>query len=81
MPQLSLEKLVHLFSTAPRRLFELKYPAIQVNQHASLSLFLPNQEWTPESFYSKSKNSAFIGKRLTGKPLGIINKDKVFLTT
>ena len=79
VPQLSLEQLVQLFSTAPRKLFDLEIPSIRTNQRASLSLFSPNEEWTPSTFYSKSKNSAFIGKRLTGKPLGIIHKDSLFL--
>lgn len=79
VPQLSIERLVDLFSTAPRRLFDLPEYAIRSGQNASLSLFLPDEEWTPKTFFSKSRNSAFLGKTLTGKPLGIIHKDRVFL--
>jgi dihydroorotase len=79
MPQLSLEQLINLFSTSPRKLFGLPQQTIQLNKQASFSLFLPNEEWTPNNFYSKSKNSAFAGKPLTGKPLGIIHKDSLFL--
>lgn len=80
MPQLSVERLVELFSTSPRNLFGLSMRPIALNEKVSLSLFLPHKEWTPQTFYSKSKNSAFIGKTLTGKPAGIITKDGLFLT-
>ncbi|MDB5205634.1 MAG: dihydroorotase [Flavisolibacter sp.] len=80
MPSLSMERLVELFSTAPRNLFNLSIPTISPNYPASLSLFLPDKEWTPQRFYSKSKNTAFAGKTLTGKPAGIINKDRLFLS-
>jgi len=79
LPLLPLERLVHLLSIAPRKIFGLKQSIIEVGQPAALALFLPNVQWTPASFYSKSKNSAFIGKPLTGKPLGIIHKDSLFL--
>ncbi|GAA4753145.1 dihydroorotase [Flavisolibacter ginsenosidimutans] len=79
VPQLSLERLVDLFSTAPRKIFALPQTSVQAGQLASLSLFLPNAEWMPSTFYSRSKNSAFTGKTLTGKPLGIIHKGGLLL--
>jgi dihydroorotase len=79
VPDLPLENLIALFTSSPRKLFDLPEQTIQVNTPASLCLFLPNAEWTPQVFYSKSKNSPFTGKRLIGKPLGIIHKDKLFL--
>jgi dihydroorotase len=79
MPHLSLERLVDLLSLAPRKLFDLPQYSINVNSPASLTLFLPDQKWVPDTFYSKSKNSPFTGKSLTGKPMGIIHKDSLFL--
>jgi dihydroorotase len=79
LPQLDLERLVQLFSLSPRKLFGLPLPSIQVNGQASLTLFLPNKQWIPETFFSKSKNSPFAGKTLSGQPLGIIHKDSLFL--
>jgi dihydroorotase len=79
IPELSLERLVELFSITPRKIFGLPQPSINVGQKASFSLFLPDGEWTPALFQSKSKNSPFVGKSLRGNPLGIIHKDKLFL--
>lgn len=79
MPNLSLERLVELLSINPRQIFGLLVSSIQLNQPASVALYLPGKTWTPTNLQSKSKNSPFIGKPLTGQPLGIINKDGLFL--
>lgn len=79
VPELSVERLVELFSASPRQLFGLPQPVIEPGQNASLTLFLPDEQWTPERFFSKSKNSAFFGKPLTGKPLGVFHKGGLFL--
>ncbi len=79
LPEISAEQLVNLLSTAPRQIFNLPQPTVTVNAQACLSLFQPDTKWTPENFYSKSKNSPFKNKLLIGKPAGIINKDGLFL--
>lgn len=80
LPQLPLEKLVALFSTAPRKIFDLPAPVIKENEVACLTIFSDNK-WIVNSNNSRSKsaNTAFHGKEFTGKPLGIINKEQVFL--
>jgi dihydroorotase len=78
-PELGLEKTIDLLSNKPRLIFDLSINSITNNSPACLTLFLPEEKWTVENLHSKSKNSPFIGKLLTGKPVGIINKDKVFL--
>ena len=79
MPDLELEKITELFSTRPRLVFDLPAVKIDKDETACMTLFLPDEKWVVENLKSKSKNSPLIGKQLTGKPLGIINKDKVFL--
>ncbi len=79
VPKLRPDKLVQLFSTNARQLFQLNDASIQLNTKATFSLFFPGKKWTVTGFHSKSKNSAFINQELNGQVAGIINKDKVFL--
>jgi dihydroorotase len=80
VPHLSLEQLVALFSTSPRKIFDLPQATVAVGAAARFSLFLPDAHWQPRVSQSRSKNTPFTGRGLTGKPLGIINQDKVFLS-
>ncbi len=81
LPEIAEEKWIELLSINPRKITGLKPLSIKENEIASLTLFQPSTEWVYEekNIRSKSKNSPFIGKKLTGKVLGIINKDLVFL--
>lgn len=81
MAGIAQEKLVTLLSTNPRKLFGKDQLTIQEGNKAVLSLFNPTEKWTvsERDIRSKSKNSAFIGKELTGKAAGIINGDKIVI--
>lgn len=83
LPQLSIEKLVALFAINARKIFELPSCTITKNHEASLTLFQKNSEWmfTKANNYSRSANTPFFHQPLTGKPIGIIAKGKVFLNT
>lgn len=82
LPAVSPEKWVQLLSSNPRKLFGLDNTAIKEGVQARLTLFQPDLEWTVKEtdIKSKSKNSPFIGKTLTGKVAGIINGDIVRLS-
>jgi dihydroorotase len=81
LPDIKLEKWIELLSLNPRRLFGLETISIKEGCKASLTLFDPAKKWTvsEKDIFSKSKNSPFIGKKLTGKPIGIINRDKIVI--
>lgn len=81
LPDLEEARLIQLLSINPRKLLGLSQATIKENEKASLTLFCPGKEWTYEknNINSRSKNSPFIGKKLAGKVIGIINKDQVHL--
>lgn len=82
LPQISVGRLVELFSTAPRRIFDLPMATIIKGGTASITLFHPFMEWKVKArdFKSLARNTPFEGMTLKGKPIGIINKDRLYLT-
>jgi dihydroorotase len=82
LPGIKQDKWVELLSLNPRKLLGLETISIKEGSKASLTLFEPGKTWTvsEKDILSKSKNSPFIGKKLTGKPTGIINGDKIVLS-
>jgi dihydroorotase len=77
----STQKFVQLAAINPRRIFGLPQVVINSQEKADLTLFLPDETFTLEERHirSKSRNTPFIGKQLTGRVIGIINADKLFL--
>ena len=77
----SIEQLIEKLSVATRKIFNLPIPEIKVGAVACLTIFDPELEYTFDEtmIASKSKNSAFTGKKLKGKVLGIFNKNQLIL--
>lgn len=78
---ISQQKIVDLLSINPRKILGLAIPGIEKGSIASFTLFNPHEEWIfhKKHIHSQSKNSPFIYKQFTGKPLGIIHKNKIVL--
>lgn len=78
---LSIDKIIEKLTISPRKLLRLQNVSIKEGNQANLSIFDPSHEWVYESknIQSKSKNSPFIDKKLTGKVKAVINKGKVFI--
>lgn len=77
---LTLEQIIEKFSINPRKILKLPIPTIEENKIANLTIFDPVQIWTVDvkKFKSKSKNSPFDKKLLTGKSVAVINKGQMY---
>ena len=78
---LDLDGLLEKFVINPRKILGLEIPRIEENSRAEITFVNSDEVWTVDinKFKSKSRNSPFDKKILTGKPLGIFNKGKLFL--
>ncbi len=74
------ELIVDKLSTQPRKLFGLPKASIEEGNMASLTLF-NNDHWTftKKINQSKSNNSPFLNQSFTGKVIGIINNNQLYL--
>jgi dihydroorotase len=77
---LTLSQMIEKMSTNPRRIMNLPEIRIAEGQPANLTIFDPAAEWIvdTQAFKSKSKNSPFGGRKLTGKPVGVINNGEAY---
>jgi dihydroorotase len=78
---ISIEDFVKMQTENTRSIFKIEDVLIEKGNKANITLFNPDEDYIFEEndIFSKSKNNAFIGKRLKGKAVGIINGDKLFL--
>ncbi len=79
--KLEIEEIIEKLSHQPRKILGLETIEIKEGATANLTLFDPDLEWTLEkkAILSKSFNSPFIGMKLIGKALGVINNNKMSL--
>jgi dihydroorotase len=82
-PELSPEQIYDLFGGNARKIFGMDQPKIEEKEKALITLFKPKENWQFKlsKSKSKSKNSAFNDHHFTGKPVGIIRNDILFLTS
>ena len=75
------EALVKMLTENNRNIFDIAKPSIEEGSRACFTIFEPNTEFIFEEnmIVSKSKNSVFVGKKMKGKVVGIINKGRVVL--
>ncbi len=79
---LTLPQLLHRMSTAPARIFNLPGGTLLPGAPADLVVIDPTVKWTvqPETFCSKSRNTPFAGRELTGRAeLTIVRGQVAFL--
>ena len=79
--RLGLAELIAKYTVAPARLLGLARGTLNLGAEADVTVFDPDQEWTLERSWTKSKsrNSPFYGWRLKGKAVAtIVNGKKVW---
>ena len=72
---LTLTQLVEKFAINPRKILNLSIPEFKVGETANLTILDPDAVWTVDisKFKSKSRNSPFNKRLLTGRAVGVIN--------
>lgn len=75
------ELIVEKLAFGPRRIFGLPLPPLEEGQPADLTVFSPVQQWaySRDQVLSRSFNSPFIEKQLTGRPLAVIKGSRSFI--
>lgn len=77
---LSLDELVIKMAINPRKILSLPVPRFEVGEIANFTVIDPSEIWTTDlsTSKSKSKNSPFDKRLLSGKAVAVINKRKMF---
>ena len=78
---LTLNQLIEKLAINPRKILKLPVPQIKVGEVANLTIFDPDEVWTVDikKFRSKSINSPFNKRLLTGKSVAVINNKKLYM--
>lgn len=72
--------LIEKVTAGPRKVLQMEVPRIEADAKANLTLMDPNHKWVldEKTNYSRSKNSPWFGKELTGKAVAVFNNGKVW---
>ena len=81
LPELSNDRLVKLFSLNARNIFNVKVTNIEEGADADMTLFSKKtiSFFTKQQLQTKSANTPFLERELTGKVVGIIHKGQIVL--
>lgn len=77
---ISIEQLVEKLAVNPRKILNLDIPLMKAGEKANLTIFDKDLIWTVDvaNFKSKSKNSPFDKRLLTGRAVAVLNNGKMF---
>lgn len=78
---LTLDQMIEKLSINPRKILNLEIPHIQEGGKADLTILDPDIVWTVDKtkFKSKSSNTPFDKRLLTGKSVGVINNGRMYI--
>jgi len=73
--------LLEKVTVNPRAILKMELPVIEPDAKANLTLFDPSRVWTldEKTNFSKSKNSPWFGKQVTGKAVAVFNNNKSWI--
>lgn len=79
--QVDWELLLDKVTRNPRTLLGLSVPRIEVGETANLTLFNPSKSWklNEKTNRSKSRNSPWFGKEITGKATAVFNNGRYWI--
>jgi dihydroorotase len=77
---LDLNQIVEKLSINPRKILNLPIPKFEAGEQANFTIIDPDEVWTVDisNFKSRSVNSPFDKRLLTGKAVGVINNKQMF---
>ncbi len=77
---LNLNQIIEKLSINPRKILNLPIQQFKEGESANFTILDPDEVWTVDisKFKSKSVNSPFDKRLLTGRAVGVINKGKMF---
>jgi dihydroorotase len=75
-----IEDILDRFTINPRKILGIDVPQIREGEKADLTIFDPEMEWSynADSNLSKSVNSPWLGKKLKGAVIGVVNNGRSF---
>ncbi len=75
---IKIEKLLSLVTSKPAKLYGMDGGTIESENPADFTVFDPNDEWipSPQTLFSKSRNTPFLNKNLKGRVLATFHDGK-----
>jgi dihydroorotase len=77
---LTIEQIIEKFAINPRKVLNIPVPEIKAGEKANLTILDPDEVWTVDvsKHYSKSVNSPFNKRLLSGRAVGVVNNNQMF---
>ena len=81
--KLTINQLLEKLVVKPREILNLEIPEIAEGKKANLTFFNTDEKWTftPKEVRSKSRNSPYLNKKMTGRAVAIFNNNRLIKNT